>query len=49
MQYSNNGKGIMTPMKYTPWLIVPVKKAWFYETLFFEVVFVMVKDKKNTV
>ena len=35
-EYSPNGKAIMTPME----------KTWFYEKLFFEVVIVMVKDKK---
>ena len=29
------------------WFIAPMEKAWFYERLFFEVVIVMVKDKKN--
>ena len=28
-------------------LIDPMEKAWFYERLFFEVVIVMVKAKKN--
>ena len=44
----------MTPMEKalwpqwnTPsWFIAPMEKAWFYERLFFEVVIVMMKDKK---
>ena len=28
------------------WFIAPVEKTWFCEKLFFEVVIVMVKDKK---
>ena len=47
----------MVPMEKTlwpqlnipSWFIAPIEKAWFYERLFFEVVIVMVKDKKNTV
>ena len=31
------------PSKFT----VPMEKAWFYEILFFQVVIVMVKDKKR--
>ena len=29
------------------WYIAAMEKAWFYKTLFFEVVIVMVKDKKT--
>ena len=35
------------PQWNTPsWFIAPMEKAWFYERLFFEVVIVMMKDKK---
>ena len=44
--YDPNGEGIMTPMEYKLMFIAPMEKAWFYEKLFFEVVIVMVKDKK---
>ena len=43
MEYSPNGKDIMTPMEYTPWFI----SSCFYETFFFEGVMVMVKDEKK--
>ena len=29
------------------WFIGPMEKAWFYKRLFFEVVIVMVKEKKT--
>ena len=32
---------------YIPSLKVPMEGAWFYEEFFFEVVVVMLKDKKN--
>ena len=44
--YDPNGGGTMTPMEYNLMFIAPIEKAWFYEKLFFEVVIVMVKDKK---
>ena len=42
----------MGPMEYTPMIIrngiySPMDKAWFYERFFFEVVIVMVKDKRK--
>ena len=49
MEYSPNGKDIMTPMEYTPWFMSSMEKSCFYETFFFEGVMVMVKDKKNTI
>ena len=46
MEYSPNGKDIMTPMEYiSPSLIAPMEKAWFYEGFFCEVVMVMLKIK----
>ena len=48
MVHGPNGKGIIAPMEYTSQFIAPMEKAWFYEILFFEVVIVMAKDKKNT-
>ena len=39
MEYSPNGKGIMTSME----------KTWFYQRLSFEIVIVMVKDKKYSI
>ena len=31
------------------WFIAPMEKAWFYKRLFFDVVIVMVKEKKNSI
>ena len=47
MVYGTNGKGIMASMEYTLILYSPMEKGWFYEILFFQVVIVMVKDKKD--
>ena len=48
MECSPNGKDIMAPMEYiSQSLITTMEKAWFYEGFFFEVVMVMLKDKKN--
>ena len=47
MVYGTNGKGIMASMEYTLILYSPMEKVWFYEILFFQVVIVMVKDKKD--
>ena len=47
MECSPNGKDIMAPMEYiSQSLITTMEKAWFYEGFFFEVVMVMLKDKK---
>ena len=47
MVYGPNGKGIMASMEYTLIIYSPMEKVWFYEILFFQVVIVMVKDKKK--
>ena len=47
MVYGTNGKGIMASMEYALILYSPMEKGWFYEILFFRVVIVMVKDKKD--
>ena len=47
MVYGTNGKGIMASMEYTLILYSPMEKVGFYEILFFQVVIVMVKDKKK--
>ena len=47
MVYDPNGKGIMASMEYTLIIYSPMEKVWFYEILFFQVVTVMVKDKKK--
>ena len=31
------------------WFIAPMEKEWFYKILFFEVVIVMVKEKKYSI
>ena len=31
------------------WFTAPMEKAWFYERWFFDVVIVMVKDKKDAI
>ena len=49
MEYSPKGKGIMTPMEYTPMVSSTKVKARFYERLFFEVITIMVKDKKHNI
>ena len=49
MEYSPNGKDIMAPVEYIASLIAPMKKARFYEGFFFEVVMVMLKDKRKYV
>ena len=43
MEYSPNGKGVMAPMEYTPMVYSP------NERLFFEVIIIIVKDKKKVV
>ena len=47
MEYSHNGKGTVAAMEHTPMIYSPVKKAWFYKKIFFEVVMAMVKDKRK--
>ena len=50
MEYSPNRKGIMAPMEYipmVPWFVALTEKSCFYESLFFEMVMVMVKDYKK--
>ena len=50
MEYSPNRKGITMPMKHTPMVLeiyAPREKAWFYKRFFFEVVMVMVKEKRK--
>ena len=42
-------KTLWPQLNIPSWLIAPMEKAWFYERLIFEVVIIMVKDKKNTV
>ena len=37
----------MAPMNISPSLIAPMEKAGFYEGFFFEVVMVMLNDKKK--
>ena len=45
MEYNRNGKGIMAPRMYILIIYSPIKKAWFYERLFLELVMAMVKEK----
>ena len=48
LEYSHNGKGIMVPMKYIFMAYSPKGKDMvFYKRFFFEVVMVMVKDKRK--
>ena len=47
MEYSPNGKGIWPQGNIVSWFIAPMEKAWFYKRLFFDVVIVMVKEKKT--
>ena len=49
MEYSPNRKVLWPQGNIASWFIAPMKKAWFYKRLFFEVVIVMVKDKKYTI
>ena len=49
MVYGPNGKGIMASMEYTLIMYSPMEKVWFYKILFFQVVIVMVKDKKRCI
>ena len=46
MEYSTNKKALWPQWNISPWFIVAIGKTWFYERLFFEVVIIMVKDKK---
>ena len=39
-------KALWPQENVTSWFIAPTEKAWFYKRLFFEVVIVMVKEKK---
>ena len=45
MEYNRNGKGIMAPRMYILIIYSPIKKVWFYERLFLELVMAMVKEK----
>ena len=47
MEYSPNGKGIMTPMEYTPMVYSPSGKGIALWKIVFELVIAMVKDKKR--
>ena len=40
-------KALWSQWNIATWFIASVEKAWFYERLLFEVVIVMVKDKKR--
>ena len=42
-------KALWAQWNIPPWLIASMEKTWFYEILFFEVVTVMVKDKKYSI
>ena len=42
-------KALWTQGNIVSWFIAPMEKAWFYKRLFFEVVIVMVKDKKYSI
>ena len=46
VEYSSIGKGIMAPMEYTPVVYRANEKVWFCESLFSEMVIVIIKDKK---
>ena len=47
MVYGPNGKGIMASREYTLIIYSSNEKGMVYEILFFQVVIVMVKDKKR--
>ena len=47
MVYGPNGKEIMAAKEYTLIIYGPNEKGMVYETLFFQVVIVMVKDKQR--
>ena len=47
MVYGPNRKGIMASKEYTLMIYSPSEKGMVYETLFFQVVIVMVKDKQR--
>ena len=47
MVYGPNGKGIMTSKEYTLIIYSPNEKGMVYQILFFQVVIVMVKNKKR--
>ena len=49
MVYGSNGKGIMASTEYTLIIYSPMEEVWYYELLFFQVVIVMVKDKKRCI
>ena len=46
MEYNPNGKGTTAPGRYNPLFLTPMEKSRFYEKSFFELVTVMIKDKK---
>ena len=47
MVYGPNRKGIMASKEYTLMIYSPNEKGMVYETLFFQVVIAMVKDKQR--